>query len=131
MWHLHWRGPPQVCRLDSSAFRPLNVLYSEIRVAAFDMIFLRLLHLLAHHPDYALATEILQETAKSVFPSHGVVPVLIASFRYIEFYLDLIGTADNMPLLYHLAMKGKTVRDATSQTYSEVCRMACRLPRSS
>lgn len=41
--------------------------------------------------------------------------------RYIEFYLDLIGTADNIPLLYHLALKCKTVRDASSETYSEVC----------
>ena len=41
--------------------------------------------------------------------------------RYIEFYLDLVGTADSMPLLYHLALKCKTIRDATSEAYSEVC----------
>lgn len=40
--------------------------------------------------------------------------------RYIDFYLDLIASPDNIALLYHLAMKAKTVRDAESHTYSEV-----------
>ena len=42
--------------------------------------------------------------------------------RYVDFYLDLVATADNISLLYHLAMKTKTVRDAESHTYSEVSR---------
>lgn len=41
--------------------------------------------------------------------------------RYINLYLDIIATADNLPLLYHLAQKAKTVRDAESHTHSEVC----------
>lgn len=41
--------------------------------------------------------------------------------RYIDFYLDLIASSDNVSLLYHLAMKAKTVRDGQSHTYSEVC----------
>jgi hypothetical protein len=41
--------------------------------------------------------------------------------RYVEFYLDLIGSADTVSLLYHLAMKLKTVRDSESREYSEVC----------
>lgn len=45
---------------------------------------------------------------------------LTSYIRYIEFYLDLIANAENVPLLYHLAMKAKTVRDAESHTYSEV-----------
>ena len=40
--------------------------------------------------------------------------------RYIRFYLSIIATEDNIPLLYHLAAKAKTVRDAESHTYSEV-----------
>jgi sister-chromatid-cohesion protein PDS5 len=40
--------------------------------------------------------------------------------RYIDFYLDLIASSDNVSLLYHLAMKAKTVRDGQSHTYSEV-----------
>ena len=39
---------------------------------------------------------------------------------YLQFYLDLIATSENVSLLYHLANKGKTVRDAESHTYSVV-----------
>jgi len=46
--------------------------------------------------------------------------LLSVSHRYLDFYLDLVATSDNIPLLYHLAMKAKTVRDAESHTYSEV-----------
>jgi hypothetical protein len=38
----------------------------------------------------------------------------------LQFYLDLIATSENVSLLYHLANKGKTVRDAESHTYSVV-----------
>ena len=40
--------------------------------------------------------------------------------RYIRYYLDLVATSDNVSLLYHLALKGKTVRDADSPNDSEV-----------
>jgi hypothetical protein len=36
----------------------------ELRVQHFDMLFIRLLHLLAHHPDFAVTTEGLQDMAK-------------------------------------------------------------------
>ncbi|KIJ04367.1 hypothetical protein PAXINDRAFT_22347 [Paxillus involutus ATCC 200175] len=72
------------------------------RVDQLEIIFIRLLHLLAHHPDFATAHENMQEMAK-----------------YIEFYLDLIASSENIALIYHLAMKAKTVRDAQSHTYSE------------
>ncbi|KAG2353538.1 hypothetical protein BDR07DRAFT_1383079 [Suillus spraguei] len=68
------------------------------KVDLFEIIFIRFLHLLAHHPDFSTAHENLQEMAK-----------------YIDFYLDLI-----VSLLYHLAMKAKTVRDGQLHTYSEV-----------
>ena len=48
------------------------------------------------------------------------VILLSVSRRYLDFYLDLVATSDNISLLYHLAMKAKTVRDAESHTYSEV-----------
>ena len=38
----------------------------------------------------------------------------------MQFFLDLVATADNIGLLYHIAMKAKTVRDAESHVYSEV-----------
>ncbi len=42
-------------------------------------------------------------------------------YRYIMFYLDLVGCAETISLLYHLAMKGKTVRDSESHSHSQVC----------
>jgi len=48
-------------------------------------------------------------------------PCLISLCRYVEFYLDQVAFSENISLLYHLAMKAKTVRDAESHTYSEVC----------
>ncbi|KZS86994.1 hypothetical protein SISNIDRAFT_420245 [Sistotremastrum niveocremeum HHB9708] len=76
----------------------------EIRLTQFEMIFVRLLHLLAHHPDCDRENlESLQDMSK-----------------YIIFYLDLVGTADNHPLLFHLASRMKTVRDADrDKLYSE------------
>jgi len=72
------------------------------RLARFEMIFFRLLHLLAHHPDFGTAEDTLPDIA-----------------RYIEFYLELVASPDNIPLLFHLAMKAKTVRDIESHLYSE------------
>ncbi|KAG8711503.1 hypothetical protein FRC11_002628, partial [Ceratobasidium sp. 423] len=74
----------------------------ELRVQHFDMLFIRLLHLLAHHPDFAVTTEGLQDMAK-----------------YIEFYLEIVATAENISLQFHLALKAKTVRDADSHVFSE------------
>lgn len=45
----------------------------------------------------------------------------MSNVRYIGFYLDLVATQENIALLYHLAMKAKTVRDFDSRHYSEVC----------
>jgi hypothetical protein len=49
---------------------------------------------------------------------------LVQSFpltcRYIEFYLDLLGNADNIGLLYTVAGMLKAVRDASEGYPSEV-----------
>lgn len=45
---------------------------------------------------------------------------LTRSSRYIDFYLDMVCTSENISLLYHLAAKLKTVRDPEGHTYSEV-----------
>ncbi|TFY67169.1 hypothetical protein EVJ58_g1799 [Rhodofomes roseus] len=72
------------------------------RLQQFEVVFIRLLHLVAHHPDFAVNAETLPDLAK-----------------YVEFYLEHVATAENISLLYHLAMKAKTVRDAVSHKYSE------------
>ncbi|KAF5351176.1 hypothetical protein D9756_008405 [Leucocoprinus leucothites] len=80
------------------------------RVEYFELLFIRLLHTLAHHPDFSTGHEDLLDLAK-----------------YIQFYLDLVVTPENIALLYHLASKGKTVRDHSSFTHSENFYMLCEL----
>ncbi|KAJ7487778.1 armadillo-type protein [Mycena latifolia] len=79
------------------------------RVQNMEMMFIRLLHLLAHHPDFATSQEELLDIAK-----------------YIQFYLQQVANADTISLLYHLAQKGKTVRDADEQ-YTENLYVICEL----
>ncbi|KAF4563796.1 hypothetical protein EYR36_003038 [Pleurotus pulmonarius] len=73
-----------------------------LKVEHFELIFIRLLHLLAHHPDFSASNYALLDMAK-----------------HIQLYLDLIATPDNISLIYNLAAKAKTVRDADSHTHSE------------
>ncbi|KAI0047729.1 cohesin-associated protein Pds5 [Auriscalpium vulgare] len=73
-----------------------------MRVNNFEMIFVRLLHLLAHHPDFSLTPASIPEMAK-----------------YIDYYLELIASSENIALLYHIAGKAKTVRDSESPAHSE------------
>ncbi|KAJ7755342.1 armadillo-type protein [Mycena maculata] len=80
------------------------------RVLHLEMIFIRLLHFLAHHPDFATSRDELLDTAK-----------------YIQFYLLQIANADTISLLYHLAGKGKTICDAegdSSENFWVVCDLA-------
>ncbi|KIM42318.1 hypothetical protein M413DRAFT_444743 [Hebeloma cylindrosporum] len=72
-----------------------------LRLEHLELIFTRFLHLLAHHPDFALTEAELLDMAS-----------------YVKFYLDLIASSENISLLYHLSQKGKTVRDPESHTQS-------------
>ncbi|KAH9968243.1 armadillo-type protein [Russula dissimulans] len=74
----------------------------SIKMNHFEMIFVQFLHLLAHHPDFALTQESVPDMAK-----------------YIDFYLGSVASAENVSLLYHLSGKAKTVRDSESHLYSE------------
>ena len=40
--------------------------FTDLRLENFEMFFIRLLHLLAHHPDFAITEEAIQDIAKSV-----------------------------------------------------------------
>ncbi|RKP38243.1 armadillo-type protein [Dimargaris cristalligena] len=57
----------------------------------------RLIHLLAHRPDY-------DETSAA----------LNALSRYIDFYLDLVANDDNVSLIFHMAAQLKTVTDRST-----------------
>lgn len=48
-----------------------------------------------------------------------LTPERVAS--YVHFYLEVMASSENISLLYHLAQKGKTVRDPESQGSSQVC----------
>ncbi|KAF5383320.1 hypothetical protein D9615_004981 [Tricholomella constricta] len=80
----------------------LRKMRPNIRTEHFEIIFIRLLHLLAHHPDFSKSHEELLDISK-----------------YIQFYIDLVATSENVSLLFHLALKGKSVRDSESHAYTE------------
>jgi sister chromatid cohesion protein PDS5 len=86
------------------------------------MIFIRLLHLLAHHPDFGTTKEELLDAAMYVVFSIIFTPwkLTLLFISYIQFYLDLMATSENISLLYHLSFKGKNVRDSESHSGSEV-----------
>ncbi|EDR01919.1 uncharacterized protein LACBIDRAFT_254367 [Laccaria bicolor S238N-H82] len=94
-----------------------------VRVEHLEMTFIRLLHALAHHPDFNTTHDDLLDIAKSVRLESNTAYELMAS-RYVQFYLELMATQDNISLLYHLAMKGKTVRDPEGHTFSEASRLS-------
>ena len=97
-----------------------NVL-PAVRLERFEHSFIRLLHLLAHHPDFRVEQEYLPDIAKYTNSSSCSLLILTLHLnRYIQFFLDLVATSDNIALLYHIALKSKTVRDAESHSYSEV-----------
>jgi len=89
-------------------------------VEYFELLFVRLLHTLAHHPDFSTGREDLLDLAKCVAVPFPLTLDVGCVYRYIQFYLDLVATQENVALLYHLASKGKTVRDHVSFTHSEV-----------
>ncbi|KAF4553454.1 HEAT-like repeat-containing protein 2 [Elsinoe fawcettii] len=62
----------------------------------------RLLSLLTHHPDFSLAPEHQTEFA-----------------QYILFYLRAVASEANLPLIYHVAQRCKTVQDGIDQAYNE------------
>ncbi|KAK7205746.1 armadillo-type protein [Myxozyma melibiosi] len=69
---------------------------------AIEKCFPRLLHLLAHHPDYGNEPADLLDIA-----------------QYIVFYLNATVTEDNISLIFYFAQRVKQVRDAVSPENSE------------
>lgn len=55
------------------------------------------MHLLAHHADFQPGEHTEEEVA--------------SVSKYLELYLDCLATKDNVPYLFHLALKIKSVRD--------------------
>ncbi|SPO28169.1 related to PDS5 - precocious dissociation of sister chromatids [Ustilago trichophora] len=85
------------CQGNSRSLQP------DQRLKYLDVSFPRLIHLLAHHPDFS------RETKED----------LIQFIRYIEFFLDSLSSPSNVSLFYYLATRVKGVRDAETQGASE------------
>jgi sister-chromatid-cohesion protein PDS5 len=45
--------------------------------------------------------------------------------RYIDFFVNLVATADNISLLFHIASRAKTVQDAEGDAFSDVRLQSC------
>ncbi|KAI0251942.1 armadillo-type protein [Lactifluus subvellereus] len=101
---LAYRAAPPSC-VQLAYFRVLRTqccVVPGVKMNHYELIFVQFLHLLAHHPDFAVTQESLPDMAK-----------------YIDFYLESVASAENVSLLYHLSGKAKTVRDSESHLYSE------------
>ncbi|KAI8141303.1 armadillo-type protein [Fennellomyces sp. T-0311] len=70
--------------------------------AATETSFVQLLHILAHHPDFTVATE-----------------DLVVFMQYFEFYLSCVATPENVSFLYHVAQKVKSSKDMVSNELSQ------------
>lgn len=92
-----------------------------LRLQQFEMAFPRLLHLLAHHPDFAKTHDSVVGMSKFArfFRARSNIDHTHHN-RYIRFYITTVATTDNISLIFHLAEKVKTIRDAESGKYSEV-----------
>ncbi|KAI0999777.1 Sister chromatid cohesion protein [Podosphaera aphanis] len=66
----------------------------ETKKGIFEAIFPRLIHLLAHHPDYSSTPDELLDHAK-----------------YILYYISTVSSEDNLPLIYKYAQRVKQARD--------------------
>ncbi|KAG0146246.1 hypothetical protein CROQUDRAFT_107255 [Cronartium quercuum f. sp. fusiforme G11] len=80
----------------------MKLVPQNIRTMMFESIFVRLLHVLIHHPDFGLSIKDLRTAT-----------------RYIEFYVDCVADSENLSLLYYLAGQLKTVRDAETRNDDE------------
>ncbi|KAG1459875.1 hypothetical protein G6F56_006067 [Rhizopus delemar] len=69
--------------------------------SVLDTSLVRLIHLLAHHPDFTVSVEDL-----AIFA------------QYIRFFLSCVANSDNVSFLYHLAQKIKLSKDMVSDELS-------------
>lgn len=100
-----------------------------MRLQHFELLLVRLLHLLAHHPDFSPEVDDLKTFARyeDISPqqllealTRQLTTASVDCFRYIEFFLDCVLTKENVALLYYLALKCKTVRDSKSAEFDTV-----------
>jgi hypothetical protein len=71
----------------------------DLSVDLLELSYVRLLHMLSHHPDFGDDLESLQLFAK-----------------YIEFFLETVSSSENISYLYIVSGQLKVVRDVLSET---------------
>lgn len=71
--------------------------------SVLDSTLVRLVHLLAHHPDFSVAVEDLTEFA-----------------NYLRFYISCVATQENVSFLYHILQKIKLSKDNVNEELSQV-----------
>lgn len=71
--------------------------------SVLDASLVRLIHILAHHPDHSLASEDLD-----------------ISSQYIRFYLSCVANAENVSFFYYILQNIKLSQDMVSPELSEV-----------
>lgn len=76
--------------------------YSKTNETVMEATFVRFLSLLAHHPDFSLDVENLQDFVE-----------------YIMFYLKAVASQANVQLIFYLAQRLKSVQDVIDETISE------------
>ncbi|KAI9485716.1 MAG: armadillo-type protein [Benjaminiella poitrasii] len=70
--------------------------------SVLDSSLVRLIHLLAHHPDFTEAVE-----------------DLVVFAQYLKFYLSCVATANNVSFLYHIVQKIKLSKDMITEELSK------------
>ncbi|KAJ3411005.1 hypothetical protein HDV05_002913 [Chytridiales sp. JEL 0842] len=68
-------------------------------VATLESMFANLIHTVAHHPDFGLDDDDIMFSAK-----------------YLEFFLDIVATNENISFLFHAAAQLKTMKDLHSES---------------
>jgi len=95
--------PTKQLRQDSMTWlKARSQMFAKAKSTTFEVVFSRLLSLLAHHPDFENNVEDLKSSA-----------------MYIMFYLKAVATQDNISLIYFLAQRVRGVKDAIDPTRSE------------
>ncbi|GAA6010454.1 hypothetical protein JCM10207_001312 [Rhodosporidiobolus poonsookiae] len=95
---------PELKETVVSHARKRKALPDAERQQQWELPFVRLIHLLAHHPDFE-------------GDDHDVEEIKTVA-KYFEFYFDIFATAENISYLFYLASRIKTVSDRQSPAYS-------------
>ena len=76
----------------------------------FEMLLPRLLHIIAVHPDFSLDHEWLKDVSEYVPLPLATSAAIYPRLSFLDLYVELVLTSDNIHLIYLLSQKVKSVR---------------------